>query len=361
MQNNESFSDIQMFVRKSNTEISEEYFRHIESFSDKELTNLQRKRAVRYFQIFLYRNKLLLRYIETCDLDKYVIFLKKGEYKNSQDKVIGPASLHLLLALLQSFFLWCYERKHVDNHPDRIFTKGFKRRLPKIDRKSPEYHSFKEIQKLLDTAANNKKALLFLLYNSMGRIEAVVNAKISNFDYNRKVLVYRESKNSVELEVILSDATANHLQEYLLKFRPNDDSDYIFISRLGTRMSSYAVRYYLKKHSLKVLKKKLTPKSFRSAGITHMIEAGADISEVQTIVGHANIQTTARYKAYNPRYRHDIMVNAHPLLQLENARIKEKKIRDTISRTKKEFDQTQKTLQKIIETAQKEFDDWLEK
>jgi integrase/recombinase XerD len=360
MQDKTLFSDIKMFVTGTNKEIVDEYSKYLDRFSDKENTIKERKKSVRYFLIFMNRNKLLLRYIETSDLDKFVIFLREGQYKNNRDRTLSPGSLRQIIALLKTFFLWCYENKFIETHPDRIFTSDFRKRLPKVPRKVHDYFSFKQIQKFLDSANNHKKALLYVLYNTMGRVGTVVNVKIKDFDYNRRVLILRESKNDIELEAVLSDATAHHLQEYLLKFRPNVDSEYIFISRIGVPMSVRAVQHYVKTHSLKILGKKLTPHSLRHMGITHMIESGAEISEVQRIVGHRSIQTTAGYKASNPRFRRKVMKETHPLMQLENTKIRQKKVRDTISRTKTEIKQAQKQLEKIIAQAQYELDDMLQ-
>lgn len=365
MQTNSMLDDSNEEFGMINEQIAEEYFSHISLFSSKEKSNVERKKGVQYLLKFLAREKILIKDVETKDLDNFLIFLKSGDYRaDKKRKIMGPASMRQVIALLRSFYQWCFENHFVEQHPDLLFTKMFKNRLPKVDRKLKTYLTIEEVKTFLDSANKNKKALLYVLYNSMGRINTVLNAKLADFDYENRTLLLYEPKNNVEVESILSDATCVHLQDYILNHRPKfdgtNDPGYIFISKNRSRLTARSVQRYVREHSVKILGKKITPHDFRGLGISHMLDSGAELTAVQNIVGHADPATTARYRRISPKHRKETMKNSHPLNAIETSIIREKRVKETVKKARKDLKKGTGQLLKIVEKYQKQLDEMLE-
>ena len=82
------------------------------------------------------------------------------------------------------------------------------------------------------------------------------------------------------------------------RFKKGYQSSYLFLNHSGKRMSTNAVRYFIKK----VMKlsdinreKNITPHSFRRSFSTHCNDLGYDIMLIRDLMGHADIKTTQRY------------------------------------------------------------------
>jgi integrase/recombinase XerD len=367
MQNNTLFDESKMSFGLINEQISGEYFQYIESFSDKKRTNTERMKAVGYFIKFLNKAELTVKDVETKDLEDFLIYLKSGDYRSDLSrKMVGAASIQQIFGLVKTFFQWCYERHYIEIHPDLIFTRMFKRRLPKVDRKEPPYIEPDRLVDFIDKSNNRWKALLYLLYDCGGRINTVLNIRVEEFDRKTGVIKLYESKNNIYLERGISDASSYHLVEYIDKFRPemrpglDDDPGYIFLSRYRTKITARAVQRYIKVRSLKELGVKLTPHSFRRSCITHMLENGAPLATVQRLVGHADPSTTARYYISNPKQLKKVKSNTHPLLKVEQADIKEKKVKKTLAKTKQEIRKARKDFLKMIEKTERDLDEILD-
>lgn len=365
MEKNKVFGETKMIT---NEQIAGIYFSHIQALSDREKSNIERKKAVTYLENFLDREGIDFKDLETSNLDDFVKFLKRGDYRTNQKykKIVGSASIRQIIALLKAFYLWLFENHNISQltrHPDTIFTTSFKKRLPKSDRKPKVYLEASEVIKFIDSAKNDKKALLYVIYDTMGRISAVLGAKLDDYERERGILTIYESKNNVYVQHELSDATIFHLNEYIDKFRPvfaQDDPGNIFISKYMNPLTARAVQRYIKTKSMKELGKNLTPHKFRGLGITHMLEAGADVATVADIVGHKDKNTTLGYHISNPKFQRVTKRNNHPLLAIDTARRKQVKIVETVTKTKERMKEAQTDFLRIIQQAQKELDDMLE-
>ncbi len=143
-------------------------------------------------------------------------------------------------------------------------------------------------------------ALLAVLYGcGLRRSEAVA---LNLADYDRKTRELRvRGKGNKERLVYAEGGVAEALEAWIGKRTRGDPKGPLFypINKAGRiqrrRMSDQAVLYILKKRAEQIAARGFSPHDMRRTFISDLLDAGADLSAVQKLAGHASVQTTARY------------------------------------------------------------------
>ena len=183
------------------------------------------------------------------------------------------------------------------------------------------------MENLIQKCKNQHRALILILYNTMGRVSAIEKVKLFDIDYEKNRLVIYEDKIKAELPIELSDRTVDAIKEYIEKYRkePNEKHrEHLFITNKGTNLKARSIQMIIAKYRHLVGGKLLTPHSFRHVGITHMLENGASIQDVAVIVGHRSINTTMHYYLQSRKNRAKTFKKSHPLLREKHLSEKEK-------------------------------------
>jgi site-specific recombinase XerD len=112
----------------------------------------------------------------------------------------------------------------------------------------------------------------------------------------------RQAKGAKDRYVMLSERLLVVLRDYWKRARPR--GPYLFPgARLGSAITPGAVQRVLRKAVGDcALTKRVTPHSLRHGFATHLLEAGTDIRTIQKLLGHASIQSTARYTYVSTRH-----------------------------------------------------------
>jgi integrase/recombinase XerD len=169
--------------------------------------------------------------------------------------------------------------------------------LPSLKRetKLPVILNQKELKELFAAPTLLKQRIVLTLIYSAGlRGQEVINLKISDIDFDRKVIHIRQSKYKKDRIVPLAEAMAVGLKKYLKAENPHlwlfngKESD----GRYSVRGLSWVMRENLKKTSIK---KDVNLHSLRHSYATHLLEQGLNIVTVKELLGHADITTTMLY------------------------------------------------------------------
>ena len=89
--------------------------------------------------------------------------------------------------------------------------------------------------------------------------------------------------------------------------------DILYLNRRGGKLSRVMVFYVIKDLAEKAgIKKVLSPHSFRHSFATHLVEGGADLRSVQTLLGHADIATTQIYTHVTGQKLRQVYEQFHP-------------------------------------------------
>ena len=166
----------------------------------------------------------------------------------------------------------------------------------KVPKKLPDVLSGTEVIKVLKAFDSIKhKSVALCCYGAGLRINEALHLKSRDIDSTRQVIVVRNGKGRKDRQVPLSPRLLQCLREYYKRERPR--GEYLFPGRSGdSALSKQAFAKVLGPTVRKAgIGKKVTAHVFRHSYCTHLIEAGADLRSVQVLMGHASIQSTARY------------------------------------------------------------------
>ena len=167
--------------------------------------------------------------------------------------------------------------------------------FPRRERKLALILSREEVKALLEAPGNLRHCtLLAILYGCGLRVSEVTQLKVSDLDSARNVLWVRHGKGGKDRQTLLPAKLLELLRCYWRNQRP---TDWLFPSADASRpISPKAVFWACRKAAQKAgIAKPIHPHSLRHAFATHLLEAGVNLRTIQILLGHANLETTARY------------------------------------------------------------------
>ena len=165
---------------------------------------------------------------------------------------------------------------------------------PKQSKKLPTVLSEQEVKKVLDSVINVKhRAILMTLYSGGLRVAEACDLRVTDIDSQRMVIRVDQGKGAKDRYVPLADVLLQQLREYWKKFRPQTC---LFPGRRGRPITTrHVYRVCVDAGKAAGIRKTTNPHCFRHSLATHMLERGANILEIQAILGHTNLSTTAKY------------------------------------------------------------------
>lgn len=166
-------------------------------------------------------------------------------------------------------------------------------------------HEENEIARLRDAA------ILELLFSSGIRISEMVQLKTKQMNFERGEFTVRGKGDKLRL-VFMSSEAVNALRQYLKKRHDNNPALFVSHSKIGNTiekqfdsiggsdavpgLTARSVQRLVKKYAMLAgIMHKVTPHTFRHSFATDLLQNGADIRSVQTLLGHASITTTQIY------------------------------------------------------------------
>jgi site-specific recombinase XerD len=139
------------------------------------------------------------------------------------------------------------------------------------------------------------RAIIATLYGAGLRRAEVRTLKVSDIDGQRMFIHVRDGKGHVPREVTLSPKL---LELFRIYWRWRKPKDWLFPSaRYRDRPINLSAIYIICENAAKAagLKKAFNPHILRHSYATHLLEAGTELRVIQLLLGHADLQTTAKY------------------------------------------------------------------
>ena len=268
---------------------------------------------INLYQTYL-EDKLSIIDIEKVSKEDIESYLKYCYSKNEDSKTISHK-----ITTIYNFHNYLLREKIIKDNQAEFIDR------PKLAKHLPYTLTVKEIDKLLDIALvtvfdYRDKAMLELMYGTGLRVSELVSLTVYDVDFYNAFLRIK-GKGSKERIVPINNASLKYLKLYLdrrcllLKKKTNDE---LFLNARGEGISRQGFFKNLKKIlAEKGMPTNISPHSLRHSFATHLIENGADLRSVQTMLGHSDITTTKIYTHIsNEKVTKDYLIN-HPRAKKE--------------------------------------------
>ena len=195
-------------------------------------------------------------------------------------------------------------------------------RSPKLPRALPKYLDNAQVDRLLeapDTATAlglRDRAMLELMYASGLRVSELVTLRHHQVQLERG-LVQIVGKGGKERIVPMGEPAQDWIRAYLRQARPelagNVRSDDMFVTGRGEAMGRNNFWHIIKRYaSVAGITTALSPHTLRHAFATHLLEHGADLRVVQTLLGHSDLSTTQIYTHVTRTRLRELHARHHP-------------------------------------------------
>jgi integrase/recombinase XerD len=223
---------------------------------------------------------------------QYAEALKKQSYT--------PSSVARKVAAIKSFFHFLLARAYIGTDPTTNLES------PKVKKRLPETLSSADIKILLTVPTQKQSpknlrdsALLHVLYSTGMRVTEAVSLRISDVNLPDSELSVLGKDNRVR-KLPLDNATRDILATYLNEGRPHlikdKDEKALFLNHRGRQLTRQGLWLIIKAYAERAnLGVKVTPHTLRHSFAAHRLNSGADLREIQHLLGHANISTTQIY------------------------------------------------------------------
>ena len=165
-------------------------------------------------------------------------------------------------------------------------------KMPKKDKKLPEVLTKEEVRRLIDAADNRKSRLIVsLLYSSGLRVSELVNLKVADLSLDENIGWVRKGKGSKDRLFSISSSLSKEVKEYL-----NEKGDNVYLFSKDSPLTTRNIQKIVKGTRIRSkINKKVTPHTLRHSFATHLLEQGTDIRVIQSLLGHASLNTTQLY------------------------------------------------------------------
>jgi integrase/recombinase XerC/integrase/recombinase XerD len=215
------------------------------------------------------------------------------------------------LAAIRSFYRHLVERGELESNPADLVSS------PKKDSYLPQVLKPAEVAELLEripaTSALDMRdrAMFEMAYAAGLRAEELTQLERSSADADGEQ-VRVEGKGGKTRVVPVGEYAWRALDRYLTRGRPAldcGDSEALFLSKSGRRLSTSDVRRRLKLQARRV---GVSPHTLRHSFATHLLEGGADLRTIQELLGHASISTTQTYTRVESKRLRMAYARSHP-------------------------------------------------
>jgi integrase/recombinase XerD len=177
--------------------------------------------------------------------------------------------------------------------------------MPKIGRSLPKSLTEAEVDSLLeaptvaDPLGHRDRTMLEVLYATGLRVSELVSLQHHQVNLNQGVIRVIGKGNRERL-IPLGDEAVRWVEQFMqgprLEILLERQTDYLFPTRRGDRMTRQAFWHIIKRYSKKAgVDKELSPHTLRHAFATHLLNHGADLRVVQMLLGHSDLSTTQIY------------------------------------------------------------------
>lgn len=266
----------------------------------------------------------------THDIGKLLRYLKaegiKPEAATLDDLRTFAASLHdigvrprsqcRILSGVRTFYKFLQMDGYIKDDPSELLES------PQMGSHLPEVLTTNEVDKLEQAIDLSKwegqrnKAIIEVLFSCGLRVSELVALKISNL-YFEEHFIRVQGKGDKERFVPISDNAIRQLQFWFqdrneMNIKTGEE-DYVFLNRRGAHLTRTMILIMIKRLGVEAgIEKTISPHTLRHSFATALLEGGADLRAIQTMLGHESIGTTEIYTHIDTHTLREEILNHHP-------------------------------------------------
>ena len=282
-----------------------EFIENDKKLSDNTLQSY--RRDVLQYKKYVEENKINYAKVKQDDIKTYLQHLQDINKKAS--------TISRNLASIRLFYQYELRNNKVKSDP----TEGIQ--SPKIEKRVPSILTTQEVSLLLDQPKNidlkgiRDKAMLEFAYATGMRVTEIISLNIDDVNL---VNGYVTCKNgSKQRNIPLGTMSLKALKEYIEESRPimikSEKEKALFVNINGRRLTRQGfwkiIKYYKEQAHIT---KDITPHVLRHSFATHLLQNGADLKAIQTMLGHSDISSTQVYMQFQDESLKNVYRNAHP-------------------------------------------------
>ncbi len=278
--------------------------------NDKKLSNntLQSyRRDIIQYKKYIEANKVNYIKAKRVNIENYL------QYLQDINKKASTRSRHL--ASIRLFYQFLLRNNIVKSDP----TEGI--HSPKVEKRVPSILTSQEVSLLLDQPKNidlkgiRDKAMLEFAYATGMRVTEIISLNIDDVNLEEGYAVCKNGNK--QRKIPLGTMSLKALKEYIEDARPvlikTEREDALFVNINGRRLSRQGfwkiVKFYKEQAHIT---KDITPHVLRHSFATHLLQNGAELKAIQTMLGHSDISSTQIYMQFQDESLKNVYRKAHP-------------------------------------------------
>jgi integrase/recombinase XerC len=248
--------------------------------------------------------------VHTEDIRAWIISLL-------EDDSLQAKSVNRKISAVRAFYRYKLKIKELSNNPTLAIH------APKIPKKLPQYVDAKDMEHLFSDIPFEEtfeglrdRTILELFYATGMRLSELLNLKVQDIhfqDNTIKVLGKRNKERLIPFGYKLSELLTMYLGYLEKKFVEGTKNNYIFVTDKGEQLYPKAVYRIVRKYlDMVTTIDKRSPHVIRHTFATHMLNNGADLNAIKTILGHSSLASTQVYTHNSIEQLKSIYNQAHP-------------------------------------------------
>ncbi len=265
------------------------------------------RRDIEQYEEYVTKNKI--NYLKATEetIKTYMQYLRD---ENKKESTISRS-----LASIRSFYQYLIRVKKVKKDPTLTIES------PKISKRVPNILTSKEVELLLDQPKDvdlkgtRDKAMLEFAYATGMRVTEMISLDMEDVKLDEGYVVCKGRNKSRNIP--LGTMSLKALKEYIEDARPylikDENEQALFVNVNGTRLTRQGfwkiVKYYKEQAHIE---KDITPHVLRHSFATHLLQNGADLKAIQTMLGHSDISSTQVYMQFQDPAITNTYKKAHP-------------------------------------------------
>ena len=265
------------------------------------------RRDIEQYEKYVSDNKINYLKVTEETILEYMEYLRE---ENKKESTISRS-----LASIRSFYQYLIRVKKIKKDPTMTIES------PKINKRTPNILTSKEVELLLDQPkdvdlkGSRDKAMLEFAYATGMRVTEMISLDIDDVKLDEGYVVCRGRSKSRNIP--LGSMSLKALKEYIDDARPylirDESEEALFVNVNGTRLTRQGfwkiVKYYKEQAHIE---KDITPHVLRHSFATHLLQNGADLKAIQTMLGHSDISSTQVYMQFQDPGIKNEYKKAHP-------------------------------------------------